>query len=502
MSDETNIPINEAAHATRGEMSVPTEEKLASLNRPLPFSGEAETGLLSCILHDPESRLGECKISVPAAAFYHSAHRKIYEALLEMGDAGIGIDVISLTVRMKERGTLDAVGGAARLSEIATFVPIPAHYPFYRRVLLRKWERRQLIRVAAEIMEDAHEPEEATEVDGALIAKAQERVFALTSGVEDGDGGEEHSDVVERVLAKVEAQLHDVALIPDDRIPTGFTDLDRMCWGWIRGQVVVLAARPSMGKSALADNIANHVSLGRGHYREYESQRWNHRAKKKVMHVNLEMTNDQCVTRELVGGAGLDLKSMRHGMADHTALEKLKNRALEIYPAQKRMYDRPGLSIQKLRAIARVRKKRHGLDLIVIDYLQLMCSESNRARQNRQLEVAEISAGLKEMAKELDVVVLVLAQLNRGVEERANKKPQLSDLRESGSIEQDADIVLLLYRECYYNEEAPKDDAMLIVAKGRDVGLGEINLKFHAHRTEFVSTTFDLFSGNPEHRQQ
>jgi replicative DNA helicase len=213
------------------------------------------------------------------------------------------------------------------------------------------------------------------------------------------------------------------------------------------------------------------------------------------------MTNKQHGTRDLVGGAGIDLQAMRYGMPVYGAQDALKERLKLIKDCNMRMYDRPGMSIQKMRAICRSQKRKRGLDLIVVDYLQLMHSESGRSKQNRQLEISEISAGLKEMAKELDCVVLALAQLSRSVEERKDKKPALSDLRESGSIEQDADVVMMLLRPSYYFDDAPKDESWLILAKGRDVGLGEIKLSFDGPKTSFASCGDSLMSNNEKKRE-
>lgn len=481
---------------------ITTEEKLQKLNRAMPQSLEAEMGILSCILQDPQDTLADSRIELPAEAFYDFRHQIIYATILAMADACQPIDVITLTAALRDQGNIDKVGGTAYLSELFTYIPID-HAAFYRKIVKTKWGLRQLIDTAANIMRDCHEfgSDDPDANISDLISRAQERVFAVKDTSSSGDGGEDHCDVVERVLGQVQTQLQNVAIIPADRIPCGFTGIDRAIWGFQRGSLVIIAGRSSMGKSSLAENFYTNISLGRGHYVEWNGEKWPHRIRKKGMIVNGEMTNDESVNRELVGGAGISLQAMRFGMADRQAFQKLGDRAREIYPSNLRMYDRPGMSIQTLRAIARVRKKRFGLDFIVVDYLQLMKSDSSRAQQSREREISEISAGLKEMAKELDIVVFALSQLNRKADERGNKRPQLSDLRESGSIEQDADIVILLFREGYYDPEAPQDEAEAIIAKGRNVGIGEIPLKFDAARTQFSSNEIHLFSNNPDHRQ-
>ncbi len=504
----------DASHPEGGEYENPLPEKkegkgvedsLARLNRQLPFSDEAEKGLLSCLLQDPGERMVEARQHVPEDAFYHTPNRTIYRVIQMMADKNLPIDPVSVANVLRDMGELDKVGGSAAISELYTFVPIAAHYPYYSRVVLAKLALRKLIAFGAKCIERAHEhgKEEPDEEVGPLVAEMQEEIFAMTATAASGDGGQDYDSVLLDVADKVEAQLANAAVIPADRIPTGFTDIDRRVWGYVRGNLVILAGRPSMGKSALAKDIYGNVARGTGHYREWnDDARWPHRVRKQVVVFNLEMTNIQSGVRDLVGGAGLDLQAMRYGLPLRGALDKLETRLRQIKGAPIRMYDRPGMSIQKMRSICRARKRKHGLDLVVIDYLQLMHSDSKRAQQNRQLEISEISAGLKEMAKELDCVVLALAQLGRGVEERKDKKPLLSDLRESGSIEQDADVVMFVHRPWYYHREGPDDGvAQVIFAKGRDIGMGEADLQFNGHFTTFESKTFNLLSNNEEKKE-
>lgn len=482
-----------------------TEELLAKTNQRLPESEEAEKGVISCILQSPVERLSDARIHLPSEAFYRDNLRLIYELMLEMMDKGLPIGGIELTHLLRERALLDKVGGPAEVSELTSFVPIPSHYPYYLKILKDKLTLRQLIRANAESMLLAFEHgKEAHDYDvPQLVSVAQEKVFAVNAETTSGDGGVEYREGVLRVLDSVENQLNHPAIIPAERVPFGFTDLDRRVWGFVRGQLVILAARPSMGKSALAKDIYGHVGRGEGHYDEWHKESWPHRMRKRVLVFNLEMTNDQSVTRDLVGGAGLDLQATRYGLpVDRAWQDKLANRSRLLADSNIRMYDRPGMSIQRMRAICRQQKRKNGLDLVVIDYLQLMSSETKRAAQNREREIAEISAGLKEMAKELECVVLALAQLNRSAEERKEKKPTLADLRESGTIEQDADVVAMLMRPSYYDEDQPKDLALLILAKGRDVGIGEIELTFDGPRTTFTSTTTKLLSNNDEQRER
>lgn len=506
-TEHTQHPEGDAPEQQTGHKKPESvEDALVRVNRQMPFSDEAERGLLSCLLQDPAERVAEVRQDLPADAFYHLPAQLIYRAIIAMADVGHPIDYVTVANFMRDAGTLDRVGGSSALSELYTFVPISAHFSYYRRVVMNKWSLRRLIAVLAAGINAVHDyAKEQPDADVApLIETVQEQVFALTSNTMTGDGGVDYDDVVHEVVNKVEAQLNNAAVIPADRVPTGFTDIDRRVWGFVRGNLVIIGGRPSMGKSALAKDIYGNVARGEGHYREWnDDARWPHRRKKQVVVINLEMTNLQSGVRDVVGGAGLDLQAMRYGLPLRDAFNKLTARVRELMGSPIRMYDRPGMSIQKLRSLCRARKRKFGLDLVVIDYLQLMHSESNRAKQNRQLEISEISAGLKEMAKELDCVVIALAQLGRGVEDRKDKKPTLADLRESGSIEQDADVVMFVHRPWYYHREGPDDGlAQVIFAKGRDIGMGEADMQFDGHFTRFQSKTFNLLTNNEEKRER
>ena len=482
-----------------------TEELLARINRDLPASPEAEKGVISCMLQSPIERLSEARIHLPPEAFRQQGLQLIYRLMLEMLDKNLPIGPVEITHLLREREQLDKVGGAAELSDLFGFVPIASHFPYYMRILKEKLTLRCLIDagIRTAYMAFEHGKEQNDEDVSQVVSMGQELVFAVNAEAATGDGGMEYREGLIRVLESVENQLNHTAIIPADRIPFGFTDLDRRVWGFVRGQLVILAARPSMGKSALAKDIVGNVGRGEGHYGEWNKDDWPHARAKRCLMFNLEMTNDQSQTRDLVGGAGLDLQATRYGLkVDRTWHEKLGARAKLLAKSNIRMYDRPGMSIQRMRAICRRQKRKNGLDLVVVDYLQLMSSESKKAQQNREREIAEISAGLKEMAKELDCVVVALAQLNRSVEERADKKPLLSDLRESGSIEQDADVVAFLMRPSYYFEDQPKNLALLILAKGRDIGIGEIELDFDGPKTTFSSTTSKLLSNNEDDRER
>jgi replicative DNA helicase len=520
MSEPLHINISDAADAVtpqngKTQPRTATEDMLANINRQLPFSDEAERGLLSCLLQDPARYIAELRQDLKPEAFYHETiTRVIYSTLIAMSDKNVPIDVVTVSNTLRDMGMLDRVGGSSAISELYTFVPIAAHFPYYRKVVMGKWNLRKLIHACSEIIHRCYEhgKDEPDEDVAPLIDFAQETVFNLSGDVTTGDGGQEYAEVIDQVLVDVEKQLNEPAIIPSDRIPFGFCDMDRMIWGAERGQLFILAGRPSMGKSALGKDIYGNVARGEGDYHEWNGDldpetglvKWPHwGVKKRVLVINQEMSNKQSVKRDLVGGAGIDLQGARYGLSQRGAQDKLLSRHRQIWNSNIRMYDAPGMSIQRLRSICRSQKRLSGgLDLVVVDYLQLMHSDSKRAQGNRQLEISEISGGLKEMAKECKCVVLALAQLSRSVEERKDKIPIMADLRESGSIEQDADVVMFIHRPWYYHKEGPDDGlAEIHVAKGRDVGLGKIDLTFKGHETRFFSTTHRLLSNNDAERQ-
>jgi replicative DNA helicase len=457
------------------------EELLANINRALPYSDEAEKGVLSSLLQDPGERIIEARILLPVAAFYHEANRTIYEMLLGLYDRNIPIDPVVLTNALRDQNRLDGVGGAAAITELFTFVPSPAHYQHYRKIVLDKFMLRQLIHACSLNIHQAYEfGREQVDGDvGTLVDISEQRILA----VRESTGKQDNiKSLASHVMEAVDA-IHQMMQNPGQLrgLSTGYQLLDKMSSGLQGGEMFVIAARPSMGKTSLAMNIVEHVAADRG---------------KPVAVFSLEMSASMLVRRLLASRAGVAMSDLSRGCPTRNQQEALTRATRELQKVQIYIDDTPGLDILEMRAKARRLKKQHGIALIMIDYLQLVTSSSRRAKDNRQIEIAEISAGIKGLAKELDVPVIVLAQLNRAVEARKGQRPVLSDLRESGSIEQDADMVGLLTREDYAGakmevgdeetEARKKGQAVLILAKNRNGPTDDVPLKFAAELMRFT----------------
>ena len=440
-----------------------------------PHSTEAEQGVLGCILLDPPHCLGECieKCKSGAEVFYELKHQVIYEALVAMSTKGGAIDLITLQQHLKDNKQLEAVGGIGYLMSLGEAVPSAANLKYYLEIVLDKHILRRIIRVSSEVVSDSYEFEGEVdrlldEVETKILRLSEERVEGSTLAIK---------ELVHKAINtsedcfKREGNLTGVA--------TGFTDLDKMTTGLHEGEMIVIAARPSMGKTSLAMNIAEHVALEQNI---------------PVGVFSLEMSAESLVLRMLCSRARVNLRSIREGFLSDRDFPKLTNAASRMGKAPLHIDDSAGLSILQLRAKARRMYNQHGIRLFVIDYLQLLHSTSRRSADNRQQEIADISSGIKALAKELKVPVIVLAQLNREIEKDKNRKPRLSDLRESGSIEQDADLVGLLYKPSDREEEedggASESDGQrinLLIAKQRNGPTGDVELVFLKGFTRYES---------------
>lgn len=459
-----------------------TEDLLAGINRQLPFSDEAEKGVLSCLLQDPAERLAECRVTLPAAAFYHLPSRTVYETLLLCYDKNIPIDVVTLSNIMRDQGLLERVGGSSAISELYTFVPIAAHFPYYKKVILSKYMLRLLIHASSLNIHNAYEhgKESPDEEVTTLVDQAEQRVLAVRESAGAEDGIRSLSQHVMEAIDSIEYMLAHPGQLRG--LPSGYGRLDKMTSGLQGGEMFVIAARPSMGKTSLAMNIVEHIAVD---------------AASPCAVFSLEMSATMLVRRLLVSRARLSMSDLTQGLLTRAQQDALARATRDLQKSQIFIDDTPGLDVMELRAKARRLKKQFGIKMIAIDYLQLLTSGSRRAKDNRQIEIAEISAGIKGLAKELNVPIIVLAQLNRAVESRKGQRPVLSDLRESGSIEQDADMVGLLTRTDYAGakmeaddekEQDPekKGDALLIIAKNRNGPTDDVPLKFIDHSMRFV----------------
>lgn len=440
------------------------------VHRMLPQSQDAELGVLGSVLLSPKEVMGECiEKKITPEHFHAPAHSTIFEVLRELYDQNSPIDFILLTQLLRDRGLLDKVGGAAFVTSLFTFVPTAANAAYYIEILKEKYTLRRIIMTCTEFAARSYDEQE--NVDTFLDA-LETKTFEIAQS-RFGDRGFRIKDTVMEALESIEKLYERRGEITG--IPTGFTDFDKMTDGLHPAEMIIVAARPSMGKTAFAMNIVENVALN---------------SKLAVAVFSLEMSSQQIVQRLLCSRARVNLQRVRDGFMADRDFHNLTVAASKLAESKIFIDDTAGLSILELRAKARRLKAQHDIQLIAIDYLQLLKSTSRRAQDNRQLEIAEISSGLKALAKELSIPIIVLAQLNRNPEGRAGGKPRLSDLRESGSIEQDADLVGLLVRTEYYAEdqeerEQTKGEAELIIAKQRNGPVGEVPLTFLKEFTRF-----------------
>jgi replicative DNA helicase len=437
--------------------------------RALPNSIEAEQALLGSMLIAPQEVIGDCVEQISERHFYLPAHATVYQILVELWNARQAIDIVTLTQILRDRKLLDAVGGAAAVTHLFTFTPTAANAGYYLEIVREKFILRQIIGACTESAGRAYEDQGEVNI---LLDEVEQRILAINE-IRFRQQIVPMKDLVIEAIQTIETMYERRGALTG--LPTGFKDLDRLTSGLHAAEMIVVAARPSMGKTALAMNIAEHVALV---------------AKHPVAVFSLEMSSQQLVQRLLCSRARVNLQKLRDGFLSERDFPNLTQAASKLAESQMYIDDTAGLSILELRAKARRLKSMYNIQLIVIDYLQLLRSTSRRAQDNRQLEIAEISAGIKGLAKELNLPIIVLAQLNRQPEARSGGKPRLSDLRESGSIEQDADLVALLVRaEVYEDDEEARaekaGEAELIIAKQRNGPVGEVRLTFLKEFTRF-----------------
>jgi len=430
-----------------------------------PQNLEAEASLIGSILLDGES-IGQIADSVKAVDFYEDRHRIIYESMAKLYDAHRPIDLLTLSNELEKSKQLDSVGGSSYLTELTNLVPTASHIEQYAEIVAEKATRRRLIKAAQAITQHGYD-EERPIVQ--LLAESEANLFAVS---QDTVGHDLIS--IETVLTQSFDRLEE---LHKDKskirgVPTGFPSMDKVLAGLQPSDLVVLASRPSMGKSTLAMNIAHHVAV---------------REKQAVLVFSLEMSKEQLVDRLLAAEAGVDAWKIRTGNLNDDDFERLGQAMGQLSEAPIFIDDTPVINVLEMRTKARREKHRRPLGLIVVDYLQLM-SASARAQENRVQEISEISRGLKAVARELNVPVLALSQLSRSVEQRSPQIPQLADLRESGSIEQDADVVMFIYREDYYNPETDRQHITdIYIKKHRNGPTGKVELYFRADRVQFMS---------------
>jgi len=427
-----------------------------------PQNTEAEQSLLGCLMLDKDAIVKVIDF-IRAEDFYKSSHQDVYQAMADLYEKSEPIDILSVSSRLKERNKLDDIGGHAYLTSLINTVPTATHVYNYAKIVRQKKILRDLISASEEIGLSAFD--EAQEVD-ILLDKAEKTVFGIGQRsltqtflpIKDV-----LSDTFERLdeLSKFQGSLRGVA--------TGFADLDKILGGLQKSDLVILAARPSMGKTSLALDIARNVAV---------------LGNKPVGVFSLEMSKDQLADRLLASLANINLWNLRNGRLTPDDYSRIQHAMGSLSEAPLYIDDAGSVNILQIRAMARRLQANKGLSLIVIDYLQLM-EPMNRFASPVQ-QVTENSRALKMLAKELNVPVLVLSQLSRAVEARTPQIPRLADLRESGAIEQDADVVMMIYREDKYNENSlNKDIAKILIEKHRNGPIGDIDLYFDEHRVSF-----------------
>ncbi|MFP6872063.1 MAG: replicative DNA helicase [Verrucomicrobiales bacterium] len=444
--------------------------------RALPNNTDAEKGVLSAMLQSPTEIVGEAVEKLSPDAFYVPAHGTLFELILKLYDAGQPIDAITLQEALLRENLMEKVGGPAAVLEIMDFIPDASHFDFYVDLVLEKRLLRGIITTCTACIKSAYAHEGAP---GEILSQVEQDILDIGN---DKENAEEQGNMLTHVMSAIET-IQDMYENEGkvQGIPTGFRDIDAQINGMLPGQMIIIAARPSMGKTSLAMNIAENVAVDQ---------------KLPVAVFTLEMTTQELVQRLLCSRARVSGQKIRSGMPDRKDFPRLMEAADELSKSKMFIDETPSISILELRAKARRLKQKENISLVIVDYLQLMRSNTRRAQENRQIEISEISAGLKALAKELHVPVIVLSQVNRNPEDRKGGRPRLSDLRESGSLEQDADVVGLLMRpERYADEEDDRDDlegeATFIIAKQRSGPIGDIPLTFISDQVRFANRSFE-----------
>jgi replicative DNA helicase len=430
-----------------------------------PQNIEAEQAVLGAIFLEPQALTMASEILVPED-FYRSSHQRIFTVMIKLNDLGKAVDLITVSEELAATKLLEDIGGVRFLSELAGSVPTAANIEYYARIVEEKSLLRRLIRTATGIAQDGYNREDEV---GTLLGEAEKSILEVAQRK---NAGAFHTikDVLVRTYDNIELLNNRKGDITG--IATGFAELDRMTAGFQRNDLIIVGARPSVGKTAFALNIAQNVATKTG---------------ENVAIFSLEMGAEQLVMRMLCAEGNIDAQNLRTGALTDEDWGKLTMAMGSLSNAGIYIDDTPGVRIGDIRSKSRRLKQEHGLGMILIDYLQLI-QGNGRSGENRQQEVSEISRSLKALARELQVPVIALSQLSRGVEQRQDKRPMMSDIRESGSIEQDADIVAFLYRDDYYDKETENKNIIeIIIAKQRNGPTGTVQLAFVKEYNKFVN---------------
>lgn len=434
-------------------------------NKEQPHNEEAEASLLGAILIDADA-LVKIADAVAPSDFYDARLQRIYEAVLQLYDRRSPIDVLTLADQLKNNGNLDLVGGPGYLTELTNFVPTAAHVEQYAEIVAQKSLRRRLITASQEIVDLGYDEGRSLRE---LVEEAESSLFQVSQ-----KHIKQSIVSIETVLTENWERLDELAHSKGEirGVTTGFRDMNKILAGLQRSDLFILAARPSMGKTAFALNLAHNVATI---------------ANEPVLIFSLEMSKEQLVDRLLSMESGVDAWKLRTGNLSDSDYEQLMHGMGKLSEAPIYIDDTPGITISDLRTKSRREAHQHPLGLIIVDYLQLMSGGSKfGGGENRTQEISEISRGLKSVARELNVPLIALSQLSRSVESRNPQIPQLADLRESGSIEQDADVVAFIYREEYYNPDtSEKGVTQILIKKHRNGATGNINLIFNNAKQKF-----------------
>lgn len=430
--------------------------------RSLPYNLEAEQSVIGSMLID-KTAISRAVEVLKSDDFYRDSHKVIFNAIFDLYQKDTPIDMITLLEHLRSAEKLDASGGVTYISEISNSIPSTANLSSYIKIVDDKSTLRKLIRASTEIMENCYNKQDDVE---AVMDLAEQKVFNISERKNSGDF-EAMNTVLERGFLEIERIFNNKG--ETTGVASGFPELDAMTSGFQSGDMVLIAARPSMGKTTFALNLVENAALRGG---------------KNVAVFSLEMSKEQLAYKLLCSQANVDMTKLRNGNLEDKDWENIAKASGPLAAAKIFIDDTAGTSVMDMRSKCRKLKMEHGIDMIVIDYLQLM-SGSNP--ENRQQEVSEISRSIKALAKEMKCPVIALSQLSRGPEQRADHRPMLSDLRESGSIEQDADIVMFLYRDEYYNKETEdKNVAECIISKQRNGPVGTVKLAWIGQFSKFA----------------
>ncbi len=437
----------------------------SALKRVMPHSIEAEQSVIGAMILDNEA-ISVVENKVRGEAFYHRQYGILYDAMIELYEEGRPVDLLTLQSRLTEKDVPPEVSSLPYIGELVAAVPTMANAKYYAEIVYEKAILRRLIRANEEIVNICYAGKDSLET---ILAGTEKTIFDILNQRRNND-----YVPIQQVALEALERIHRASKTknPVTGIPTGFIDLDYRTAGMQPSDLILIAARPSMGKTAFVLNIAQHVAFQK---------------EMSTVIFSLEMSKEQLVNRLFAMESRVDSQAIRSGNLTDDDWDRLVESVNTVGRSKLIIDDTPGITVGEMRTKCRKYKLEFGLKLIIIDYLQLM-SGSGRSSENRQQEISEISRSLKALARELEVPIIALSQLSRAVESRADHRPMLSDLRESGAIEQDADVVMFLYRDDYYNKDSPaKNIAEVIVAKQRNGPIGTVELAWLPNYTKFVN---------------